>query len=222
MEITTAVLEQVRTLWDYHRIDDKVQKADLIFCLGSLDIRSAQRAAELYLENLSETVMFSGGIAHVNDLLRTTWSQPEAVVFANEAMRLGVPQENILLEPEAANTGENITKGFEVLRRAGKEAKSMILVQKPYMVRRTFATFKKQWPGEDVKIMVTSPKISFEKYFDVDDAEKQKIINIMVGDLDRIKQYPEKGFQIYQEIPEYVTKAFEFLVNEGYTSHLIK
>jgi hypothetical protein len=44
----------------------------------------------------------------------------------------------------------------------------------------------------------------------------------MVGDLERIKLYPEKGFQIYQEIPEDVWAAFEELVNAGYTRHLVK
>ena len=38
----------------------------------------------------------------------------------------------------------------------------------------------------------------------------------MVGDLQRIKIYPEKGFQIEQHIPEDVWKAFEFLVAAGY------
>jgi len=44
----------------------------------------------------------------------------------------------------------------------------------------------------------------------------------MAGDLQRIKEYPAKGFQIYQEIPERVWKAFERLVELGFDGHLIK
>lgn len=44
----------------------------------------------------------------------------------------------------------------------------------------------------------------------------------MVGDLQRIKEYPIKGFQIQQEIPSNVWDAYEKLVSLGYTSHLIK
>ena len=48
----------------------------------------------------------------------------------------------------------------------------MILVQKPYMERRTFATFKKQWRqdegGEDVDIVVTSPQLKLEEYINDD------------------------------------------------------
>jgi hypothetical protein len=50
----------------------------------------------------------------------------------------------------------------------------------------------------------------------------EKVINIMVGDLQRIKIYPEKGFQVYQEIPEEVWDAYERLVILGFDKHLIK
>jgi hypothetical protein len=43
----------------------------------------------------------------------------------------------------------------------------------------------------------------------------------MVGDLQRIKVYPEKGFQISQDIPDDVWKAYEELVRLGYTKHLV-
>ena len=43
----------------------------------------------------------------------------------------------------------------------------------------------------------------------------------MVGDLQRIKIYPEKGFQVYQEIPADVWRAFERLVELGFDKQLI-
>ena len=44
----------------------------------------------------------------------------------------------------------------------------------------------------------------------------------MVGDLQRIQVYPEKGFQIFQEIPDEVLEAYQKLVKLGYTKHLLK
>jgi hypothetical protein len=44
----------------------------------------------------------------------------------------------------------------------------------------------------------------------------------MAGDLQRIKVYAEKGFQIYQEIPAEVWDAYEQLVAAGYNEHLIQ
>ena len=46
------------------------------------------------------------------------------------------------------------------------------------------------------------------------------VISIMVGDLQRIKLYPEKGFQIPQSIPTEVWAAYESLVEAGYNRHL--
>ncbi len=48
------------------------------------------------------------------------------------------------------------------------------------------------------------------------------IINVMLGDLQRIKLYPAKGFQIEQHIPDEVWSAFEKLVQMGFDKHLIK
>lgn len=48
------------------------------------------------------------------------------------------------------------------------------------------------------------------------------IINIMVGDLQRIRVYPAKGFQIPQDIPEDVWEAYNRLVALGYDKQLVK
>lgn len=44
----------------------------------------------------------------------------------------------------------------------------------------------------------------------------------MVGDLQRIKFYPAKGFQVYQEIPNDVWNAYEQLIAAGFDKHLMK
>ena len=45
---------------------------------------------------------------------------------------------------------------------------------------------------------------------------------MMMGDLQRIKLYPEKGFQVYQEIPDDVWAAYEELVAMGFDKQLVK
>ena len=50
----------------------------------------------------------------------------------------------------------------------------------------------------------------------------EKVINIMVGDLQRIKIYPAKGFQTYQQIPDDVWQAYERLVELGFDKQLIE
>jgi uncharacterized SAM-binding protein YcdF (DUF218 family) len=86
------------------------------------------------------------------------------------------------------------------------------------MERRAYATFQKIWP--EVEVIVTSPPIAFADY-PTKFRSKEEIINIVVGDLQRIKVYAKRGYAIPQEIPATVWEAYETLVAMGYTSHLI-
>lgn len=208
-----------RKVWDYHHINHKLEKADAIFVLGSHDLRVADYGAKLFLEGYAELIIFSGGIAHHNDLLGTKWKRPEAEMFAERAMKLGVPRNKIIIENKATNTGENVQFTEKILKERGLEINSFIVVQKPYMERRAFATIKVYWP--DKKIIVTSPPIDLDDYPN-EEISKEDVINIMVGDLQRIKLYPEKGFQIFQKIPYGVWEAYQELVRLGYTKHLLK
>ena len=63
--------------------------------------------------------------------------------------------------------------------------------------------------------------ISFDEYPN-EEIPLERVINIMVGDLQRIKMYPEKGFQIYQQIPSEVWNAYETLLRLGFDKHLMK
>jgi len=209
------VMSLAKKLWDYHHLDHDLQPADVIFVLGSHDLRVAERAVELYRQGLAPYLLFSGR----RGVLTRDWPVTEAERFTQLALQAGVPWGYILTEPEAANTGENIRFGYRLLREKGLMPRRMILVQKPYMERRTWATFMRQWPGEEVEVRVTSPQIPFEEY-PTPEIPMEQVIHIMVGDLYRIRDYPAKGFQVPQEIPPVVMAAAEELVRRGYTGHL--
>jgi uncharacterized SAM-binding protein YcdF (DUF218 family) len=185
--------------------------------LGSHDTRVAERGAALWLEGFAPFILFSGGLGRLTEGL---WEEPEADLFARIAVGMGVPAEKIFIENRSTNTGENIALAYKLLLKNNIELQQLILVQKPYMERRTYATFKKQWPGNEVDIRVTSPQISFDQY-PTPDIPLDHVINIMMGDLQRIMIYPQKGFQIYQEVPEEIMEAYQRLIELGFTSHLI-
>jgi len=88
------------------------------------------------------------------------------------------------------------------------------------MERRTYATGKIWLP--DIHLIVTSPPISLEDYPNKSNSINDLWIHAMVGELQRIREYPKKGFQIEQEIPAKVWNAFEYLIDQGYTNRLIK
>ena len=205
-----------KIIWDYLHLNYKLKKVDCIFALGSIDVRIAQYSAKLFLEGYAPVIIFSGGLGRIS---KDIFKKSEAEMFADIAIQAGVPQEKIIVENKSSNTGENIAFTKQLLSDRGLNFKTFILVQKPYMERRTYAAFKKLWPEK--RFIVTSPPISYEDYPNIN-ISKDKFINIMVGDIQRIKFYPEKGFQIYQEIPDNVWRAYEKLVELGYTDHLIK
>jgi uncharacterized SAM-binding protein YcdF (DUF218 family) len=214
--INEEILSLAKILWNYHQVHHQLEKADCILALGSHDLRVPERVAELYLHGYAPLVIMSGGLGNFTQEI---WTEKEADKFAATAIQKGVPQEAILIENNSTNTGENILFTQKILKETGLNPESFIVVQKPYMERRSYATFKKHWP--DKKLMVTSPQISFETYPN-EEIPLERVINIMVGDLQRIKIYPEKGFQIYQEIPEDVWNAYERLIELGFNKHLMK
>lgn len=214
--LSPEILSSAKVLWDYHHMNHELKKSDCILALGSHDLRVAGRAADLYLQGFAPLIVFSGGLGN---LTSDIWTVPEADQFADIAIKKGVPEKDILVENKSTNTGENIIFSQNLLREHGLDPHSFIVVQKPYMERRSFATFKRHWP--DKELLVTSPQYSFEEY-PTEDIPLEKVINIMVGDLQRIKIYPAKGFQIPMDIPENVWIAYEKLILAGFDKHLAK
>jgi uncharacterized SAM-binding protein YcdF (DUF218 family) len=197
----------------------QLEKADAILVLCSHDKKVAETGAQLFLDGWAPLLIFAGGLGSVT---REMWTQPEADQFAEIAIGMGVPSDRILIENRSSNTGENILFTKQLLAEKQIDPQRFILVQKPYMERRSFATFKKVWPEKEV--IVTSPKVSFEEYlrgYANEELSRDDVISIMVGDLQRIKLYPLKGFQIHQEIPDDVWSAYEELVKAGYDQRLV-
>jgi uncharacterized SAM-binding protein YcdF (DUF218 family) len=217
MTLDAQTISLARTLWDYHHVNHTLTPADCILVLGSHDTRVAERGAELLLAGYAPWLVFSGGLGRLTE---GVWTEPEADTFARIARQMGVPAERILTENRSTNTGENIALSYGLLQKHGIAVRRMILVQKPYMERRAYATFLKQWPGEPVELMVTSPQLSFDDYPNAE-VPLDHVIQIMVGDMQRIRVYAEKGFQVPQNIPAEVWQAYEGLVARGFTEHLI-
>jgi uncharacterized SAM-binding protein YcdF (DUF218 family) len=204
-----------RVLWDYMRMGHEPEPCDVILVLGSNDTRVAEHAARLFLRGLAPKILFSG---NVGVLTRHLFAKPEAEVFADVARGLGVPEEAMLLEPRSTNTGENIRFSREVLAERGLEPERFLVVQKPYMERRAYATFMKQWPGKEIRM--ASPPLGWDEYANAM-LTKDIILPLMVGDVQRMRVYAERGFQVPQEIPDPVWEAYEELVRRGYTGHLV-
>ena len=207
-----------KILWDYHQLNEELDKSEVILGLGSHDINVAKRCAQLYLDGYGDKIIFTGGFGRIT---KNLWNMAECDKFAQVAIDMGVPLDKIILETKASNTGENISKTRELLDKINYHPSTFIVVDKPYRERRTYATFKKQWP--DINFVVTSPRYSYDKYCDFysnGEISKDEFISIMVGDLQRIDLYGKNGFQIEQYIPDNVWDAYNKLVKMKFDSHL--
>ena len=202
-------------VWDYHHVGHSLARADAILVLGSHDTRVAERAAEVFLEGWAPLIVFSGNLG---SLTSGIWTRPEAEIFADVAAARGVPRENMLLEPRATHTGENVSFCRELLAERGLQPRRAIAVQKPYMERRTLATFQSRWP--ELEVVVTSPQIPFDAYPNAE-ITRDDVIHIMVGDFQRLMLYARKGWSAPQKVPDDVMDAYQDLIAAGYTSRLL-
>lgn len=210
------LLTAAKKVWDYLQLNHSLTPSDCILALGTFDLRVAERAAELYLEGMAPFIIMSGGLGF---LTKNVWKEKEADKYAAIAVRMGVPSDKILIENQSTNTGENIRFTKKLLKEKGIIIKKLILVQKPYMERRSFATIRKQWP--EVEVAVTSPSLSFENY-PVGEITLEMTLHAMVGDLQRIVEYPKLGYQILQEVPAEVIEAYNYLVARGYDKRVMR
>ncbi len=210
-------MELVKVLWDYMKLNQKLERCDVIFGLGCLDLTVAKVSAELYLKGYADKIIFSGGFGKKS---KEVWQEPEAEKFAKIAMDLGVPKEKIYVEDKASNTSENFKFMKKLIEENKLPIRSCLVVGRPYVEKRSFAVFEKVMP--EYKGIFTSENIGCEAYFDryVGDVKKEEI-SVLVGDIQRMKVYAQRGWQVAVDMPEYVWQANEELVKRGYCQYII-
>ncbi|WP_433857886.1 YdcF family protein [Streptomyces kronopolitis] len=213
--ITEGQRRQAQLIWDHHRMHHEVRPADAAIGLGSHDLGVPAFCAELYRAGLFPTLVFSGG---ANPTAPARFPRGEAVHFREHALALGVPADAVLLEPGARNTGQNISLSREVLTAAGITPKTVLLVSMPYMERRAYATARKVWP--EVDVLCTSAPLEFDDYLKTI-GDEQLVVHQLVGDLQRVIEYPRLGFAIEQDVPQDVLAAYTSLIHDGFTSRLL-
>ncbi|AJC57470.1 YdcF family protein [Streptomyces sp. 769] len=214
--ITDAQWNDAQVIWDYQQMGHEPRPCSATICLGSHDLGAAAFAARQYHAGLFPVLVFSGGNSPTTADL---YPRGEAVHFREHALALGVPDSAILLEPNAGNTGQNITFSREVLLGAGVEVESVMLIAMPYMERRAYATCRKVWP--EVDVVCASDPLDFADYVK-SIGDERLVIDTMVGDLQRVVEYPKLGFAIEQEVPDDVLAAYERLLHAGFDSRLLK
>ena len=210
----------IQKLWDYMKLNQNIEKADCIIGLGCEDINIAKEVVKLYFDGYSDKIFFSGGLGKVT---REIWKESEADKFAKYAIENGVPKENIYIENKSTNTGDNFRFIKSIIEQKGLEINSCIVVCKPYVEKRVYATLKKIMP--QCNGIITSQKIEYKKYlkqYKEEFGDSTEVKEDLVGSVERMDVFAKRGWQIEMDIPEEIWQAYEQLVELGYDKYSTK
>ncbi|MBS4204153.1 YdcF family protein [Lederbergia citrea] len=137
--------DELMTRLLYNDINDDLNKGDCIFVFGSSKAVQYRlpKAIQLYNEGRANKILFSGGAVWNGNALS------EAILLKNEAMELGVPEKDILVETDSTNTKENILASLIILDRFFElhKIKRLLIVTASYHIRRTHLTLKTYMPS---------------------------------------------------------------------------
>ena len=119
-------------------------------------------------------------------------------------------------EPRAASTAEHrFTR--ELLCRNGGHPRSVVLAQALYAASRQ-GDHGDQWP--EVPASLASERMTLDEYF-TEDLPPEKVIPIMLGDLQRVWIYGRRGWSAAQIVPPEVMEAYRELKALGFTQQLL-
>ena len=206
-------------IWDYMHLNMDLEPSDCIVGFGCYNDDIPLRCAQLYHQGYAPKVLFTGGLGrNTADL----WTESEAERFGRIARQAGVPEDALILENKSTNSAENILFTRDKLAEVGLTPTRLIGVHKPFMERRLYAAWQVYWPEMD--ILITSPQLTLEEYIRNSMAQglsEKTVIDVIVGDFQRMDVYAKRGYQIPQEIPASAWDAFHALVAMGHTSELV-
>lgn len=130
-------------------VNDELHKADAIVVFSGDNGPRTEKGVELLKEGLGEYLILSGGIVYDDVTM--------AELMKNHAMKLGVPEEKILIDDKASTTHENAEFTKEVIEE--NNFKSIIVVTSEYHSRRSKLAMEKALKntlidGKKVEVMV--------------------------------------------------------------------
>lgn len=213
--IPAQVWADAQQLWDFQQMGHVPRPCSVAVGLGSHDLGVADTTADLYHQGMAPLIVFTGATSRTT---RDRMPRGEAEHYRARAVELGVPERDILVEPNARNTGENIRFSRALLEERHVPVSSVLLVSKPYEERRAYATARKLWPS--VEWVCASTPMTLPDYVaSIGDA--RLVVDMLVGAQQRLMIYPHQGFMIEVDVPSDIKGAYERLRDRGFTSRLV-
>jgi uncharacterized SAM-binding protein YcdF (DUF218 family) len=186
---------------------------DAIIGFGVFDLTLPRFCGELFRREVAPRIIFTGGIgAGTGDLCG-----PEAEVWAAELRRLypDIPDTAVLLESRSTNTAENIRYTAELLERDhpglafGHGIRTAVIVASPSRLLRVQRTFAHLVPS--VQTVRQLPPFHYETEAALYARNNVDYIAHLRGELDRLVDYPRRGWIAPTAIPPTIAAAHRAL-----------
>lgn len=215
----TPLLAAARTALDYLATTDPLpaRPADAVIGFGTFDVTLASFCGELYTTGRARRIVFTGGLgAGTADLGR-----PEADAWQEQlaATHPQIPVKDVLIENRSANTAENIAFTQQMLLRMdarnsfGQGTKSVLVVASPSRLRRVKLTLACLHP--ELEVTRSLPAWNFDRERALHDAKGIDYLRHLLGELDRIVEYADRGWIVCEPLPPQLLAAQRELRQAG-------
>ena len=189
-------MDFVQDMTEFIFVEDKPQKADMIFIPGGDRGELAVTAAGLFREGYAPLVLPSGRYSKPVGRCLIPGYETEWEFLRDILVREGVPAEKILEEKQATYTYENAICSRRVTDAAGLAIRRAILCPQACHARRALLYYKILYPETEFFVCPTVTRgISRDNWFL--DGEK---IDVVLGELERC------GSQFHEILREYAEK----------------
>jgi uncharacterized SAM-binding protein YcdF (DUF218 family) len=212
MPVDASTAEQTLFNWLALRDPLPASPAHVVIGFGHFDLAIPRQCAELVRRGAALRIIFTGGIgAGTADL-----GQPEADAFAAElAKKHADLARKALIENRSTNTGDNIRFTRELLQSLdpplpfGKAIRSVLLVATPCRQRRVWLTWQKVVP--EVTAWNVPPPTTYDSLRSLYATKGEDIRVQLVGEYERIRDYPARGWIAEDQIPPKIHEAARIL-----------
>ena len=212
----SEVLHSLEVIWNYMKLNQNIQPCDIILGCGCSNLDIPVKCAELFKAGYGKKILFSGGAGKIT---KEAFQKSEAEVYRDIAVAHGVSNEDIWLETNSTNTGDNFRFSKDILERY--HTKSVLIVHFPTSERRTLATAKKILSS--FQLFITSPNLDFSQFItrlQKDASFFHREVSLLVGDIQRLIIYPQLEWQEEVLVPDEIVRVYYFLKSKGFDDYI--
>lgn len=141
----------------YSEIEDTLKETEYAIVFGNsmLINERVNTAVEAYKKGRIKKLIFTGGINGVSN--QNNDQIPEAIKMKDLAIKLGVSEEDILVEPNSNNSFENVDNVFEILP---NNISCISIITSEFHLKRCMAIIKKKFPNIETILIASKDGFS--------------------------------------------------------------